>query len=269
MAKGKKRAVEEKGEENDYEQQRLQNIKRNQDLMEKLGIGSTLQVVVAAQSRCAAPARAPCAPKRRKTSSARDDVPRRNVPRKQSSRLAGVKPSQGLLPEDVCEREERRVWDEEELVEQARKNQNGAKKMAGVRSRPSPLPTYPDLLLHSALAYGDRVFRTQRNGKQFFGDLLPDGQIRYSTGQKPDHSDLTFPSPTGFNNFCGRLADKNYMKGNGFNYVWHKAPDAHHWMPLDYYRWVAFGRSEKPYPKGFTPGDEEVPWISNEKSVGV
>ena len=26
------------------------------------------------------------------------------------------------------------------------------------------------------------------------------------------------------------------QKGNGFNYVFHKAPTATHWMPLDYYR---------------------------------
>jgi hypothetical protein len=255
---------EEEAGESEYEMQRLQNIKRNQKLLDTLGIGSTLQAVVASQ--VVTTSRSPRVAKRRKTESG---GPRRNLPRKRSSRLAGDQPAEGLLPEEIDEREERRAWDEEELVAQARRNQKGDKKMAGVRSRPSPLPSYPDLLQHDALTCGERVFRTQRKGKQFFGDLLPDGQIGYSKGQKPDHSDLTFPSPTAFNNFCGRLADKNYMKGNGFNYVYHKAPDARHWMPLDYYRWLTFGRSEKPYPKGFTPGDDEVPWISHEKSVGV
>jgi hypothetical protein len=72
-------------------------------------------------------------------------------------------------------------------------------------------------------------------GKRFYGDLLADGQIRYSRGQEPD-LDLVFPSPTNFNNFCGKLADPGYQKGNGFNYVFHKAPTASVWMPLDYYR---------------------------------
>ena len=93
----------------------------------------------------------------------------------------------------------------------------------------------------------------QRKGKRFYGDLEVDGSIRYSAGQKPE-LDLTFPSPTAFNNFCGKLADPSYFKGNGFNYVFHKPPGSGgFWMPLDYYRWKAFGRSEKSYPKGFTP----------------
>lgn len=120
------------------------------------------------------------------------------------------------------------------------------------------MPTYDELLQRKVLSYGVRVFTTQRKGKRFYGDLLPNGRIQYSAGQTPDHSDIDFQSPTAFNNFCGRLADPTFYKGNGFNYVFHKPPTADHWMPLDYYRWVAFGRSEKVYPKGFTPGDSSV-----------
>lgn len=45
----------------------------------------------------------------------------------------------------------------------------------------SRLPSYQDLLDRRALAHGDRVFCTQRKGKRFFGDLLDDGRIRYSS----------------------------------------------------------------------------------------
>ena len=61
--------------------------------------------------------------------------------------------------------------------------------------------------------------------------------------------DVYFPSPTAFNNFCGKLADPAYDKGNGFNYVFHKAPGDAHWMPLDYYRFD--------YSRGFR-GKERV-----------
>ncbi len=50
-----------------------------------------------------------------------------------------------------------------------------------VSSPPSRLPSYQDLLDRKALAHGDRVFCTQRKGKRFFGDLLDDGRIRYSS----------------------------------------------------------------------------------------
>ena len=46
---------------------------------------------------------------------------------------------------------------------------------------PSRLPSYQDLLDRKVLAHGDRVFCTQRKGKRFFGDLLNDGRIRYSS----------------------------------------------------------------------------------------
>jgi hypothetical protein len=46
---------------------------------------------------------------------------------------------------------------------------------------PSRLPSYQDLLDRKVLANGDRVFCTQRKGKRFFGDLLNDGRIRYSS----------------------------------------------------------------------------------------
>ena len=91
-------------------------------------------------------------------------------------------------------------------------------------------------------------------GRRFYGDLLPDGQIKYSRGQDPD-SDRVFPSPTAFNNFCAKLADPSYQRGNGFIYVFHKPPSATSWMPLDFYRWKTFGKSEKKYPKDFKPAD--------------
>ena len=45
----------------------------------------------------------------------------------------------------------------------------------------SRLPQYQDLLDRKVLAHGDRVFCTRRKGKQFYGDLLDDGRIRYSS----------------------------------------------------------------------------------------
>ena len=44
------------------------------------------------------------------------------------------------------------------------------------------LPDYKDLLEKKVLAHGERVLCTNRRGMRFFGDLLDDGTIRYSTG---------------------------------------------------------------------------------------
>lgn len=206
---------------------------------------STLQCVAAAQAtrRVSRPAEK----KARTTARGGQQRTRASLPRKHSQRLAGAAapPVVALEEVDVDVRQERRVWEEDDLIQRAKQNQTGEKghklkAQVGVRSRPSPLPTFEQLLDKSALSHGTRVFYTQRKGKRFYGDLLQedDGAIRYSAGQKPD-LDLVFPSPTAFNNFCGRLADKNYFKGNGFNYVFHKAPQEKHWMPLDYYRFDA------------------------------
>ena len=119
------------------------------------------------------------------------------------------------------------------------------------------LPSYTDLLVRKALTVGDRVFCSQRKGKRFYGDLLHDGRIRYSTGQTPA-LDLFFPSPTAFNNFCGQMADPSYEKGNGFVYTFHKGNEEKVWMPLDYYRWSTFGRSQYIYPQNFTRGENAV-----------
>lgn len=119
------------------------------------------------------------------------------------------------------------------------------------------LPSYTDLLVRKALTVGDRVFCSQRKGKRFYGDLLPDGRIRYSSGQTPA-LDLFFPSPTAFNNFCGQMADPSYEKGNGFVYTFHKGNEEKVWMPLDYYRWSTFGRSQYIYPQNFTRGENAV-----------
>ena len=119
------------------------------------------------------------------------------------------------------------------------------------------LPSYKDLLRMKAITVGDRVFCSQRKGNRFYGDLLMDGRIRYSTGQTPE-LDLIFPSPTAFNNFCGHIKDASYQKGNGFIYTFHKGNEEKVWMPLDYYRWVAFGRSQYIYPENFKRGENAV-----------
>ncbi len=122
----------------------------------------------------------------------------------------------------------------------------------------SELPSYKDLVASNALTVGDRVFCSQRKGRRFYGDLLPDGRIRYSTGQTPSLDDLHFPSPTAFNNFCGQIADPAYEKGNGFIYTFYKRNQDKVWMPLDYYRWATFGRSQSTYPKDLTRDDKAV-----------
>jgi hypothetical protein len=119
------------------------------------------------------------------------------------------------------------------------------------------LPSYRDLLRMKEITVGDRVFCSQRKGNRFYGDLLLDGRIRYSTGQTPA-LDLLFPSPTAFNNFCGHIKDASYEKGNGFLYTFHKGNEEKVWMPLDYYRWLAFGRSHYVYPKNFKRGENAV-----------
>jgi hypothetical protein len=132
------------------------------------------------------------------------------------------------------------------------KSDTGRHHMASAAKQ--SLPSYQDLLNKKALTTGERVFCTQRKGRRFYGDLLPDGRIGFSKGQTPDLN-LNFPSPTAFNNFCGKLADPSYNKGNGFCYTFHKPPASNIWMPLDYYRWSAFGISQQCYPPNFKPGD--------------
>jgi len=94
------------------------------------------------------------------------------------------------------------------------------------------LPSYADLLASKALAVGDRVFYSERKGERFYGDLLPDGRIRYSAGQTPSLDDVYFVSPTAFHNFCGRIADPSYHKGNGFVYTFYKRNEDKMWVPL-------------------------------------
>jgi len=93
-------------------------------------------------------------------------------------------------------------------------------------------PSYRDLVTSNALTVGDRVFYIQRKGRRFYGDLLPDGRIRYSAGQTPSFEDLFFLSPTAFNNFCARMADPSYHRGNGFVYTFHKCNEDKTWVSL-------------------------------------
>ncbi len=94
------------------------------------------------------------------------------------------------------------------------------------------LPSYADLLASNALTVGDRVFYSERKGKRFYGDLIADGRIRYSAGQMPSLNDVYFLSPTAFNNFCGRMADPTYHKGNGFVYTFYKHNEDKMWVSL-------------------------------------
>ena len=102
-------------------------------------------------------------------------------------------------------------------------------------------PSYHDLITSNALTVGDRVFYSQRKGTRFYGDLLPDGRIRYSTGQTPSFEDLYFLSPTAFNNFCARMADPAYNKGNGFVYTFYKRNEDTVWVSLAEIRRLTFG----------------------------
>ena len=105
----------------------------------------------------------------------------------------------------------------------------------------SELPSYKDLVASNALTVGDRVFCSQRKGRRFYGDLLPDGRIRYSAGQTPSFEDLYFLSPTAFNNFCARMADPAYNKGNGFVYTFYKRNEDTVWVSLAEIRRLTFG----------------------------
>jgi hypothetical protein len=102
-------------------------------------------------------------------------------------------------------------------------------------------PSYHDLITSNALTVGDRVFYSQRKGTRFYGDLLPDGRIRYSAGQTPSFEDLYFLSPTAFNNFCARMADPAYNKGNGFVYTFYKRNEDTVWVSLAEIRRLTFG----------------------------
>ena len=102
-------------------------------------------------------------------------------------------------------------------------------------------PSYRDLITSNVLTVGDRVFYIQRKGTRFYGDLLPDGRIRYSAGQTPSFEDLYFLSPTAFNNFCARMADPAYNKGNGFVYTFYKRNEDTVWVSLAEIRRLTFG----------------------------
>jgi hypothetical protein len=102
-------------------------------------------------------------------------------------------------------------------------------------------PSYRDLITNNALTVGDRVFYIQRKGTRFYGDLVPDGRIRYSTGQTPSFEDLYFMSPTAFNNFCARMADPSYHRGNGFVYTFYKRNKDKTWLSLAEIRRLTFG----------------------------
>lgn len=106
-------------------------------------------------------------------------------------------------------------------------------------------PSYRDLITSNVLTVGDRVFYIQRKGTRFYGDLLPDGRIRYSAGQTPSFEDLYFLSPTAFNNFCARMADPAYNKGNGFVYTFYKRNEDKMWVSLAEIRRLTFGKKAK------------------------
>ena len=79
---------------------------------------------------------------------------------------------------------------------------------------------------------GRKVLRVMRNGRALFGDLLSDSLIRYSHDNLPRRQGLTFQSPSGFANHCGRMLDSKFKYGNGFTMVWYSA-DGQAWEPLD------------------------------------
>ena len=106
-------------------------------------------------------------------------------------------------------------------------------------------PSYHDLITSNVLTIGDRVFYSQRKGTRFYGDLLPDGRIRYSAGQTPSFEDLYFLSPTAFNNFCARMADPTYHRGNGFVYTFYKRNEDKMWVSLAEIRRLTFGMKVK------------------------
>ena len=106
-------------------------------------------------------------------------------------------------------------------------------------------PSYRDLITSNVLTVGDRVFYIQRKGTRFYGDLLPDGRIRYSAGQTPSFEDLYFLSPTAFNNFCARMADPAYHRGNGFVYTFYKSNEDKMWVSLAEIRRLTFGKKAK------------------------
>ena len=106
-------------------------------------------------------------------------------------------------------------------------------------------PSYRDLITSNVLTVGDRVFYIQRKGTRFYGDLLPDGRIRYSAGQTPSFEDLYFLSPTSFNNFCARMADPAYHRGNGFVYTFYKRNEDKMWVSLAEIRRLTFGKKAK------------------------
>ena len=74
--------------ESEYEVQRLLNIKRNQAIMDTLGIGSTLQVVNAFNT-APKPVR-PSACKRKRTTPDPTTIPPRKMPRRESGRCVVV-----------------------------------------------------------------------------------------------------------------------------------------------------------------------------------
>jgi hypothetical protein len=106
-------------------------------------------------------------------------------------------------------------------------------------------PSYRDLITSNVLTVGDRVFYIQRKGTRFYGDLLPDGRIRYSAGQTPSFEDLYFLSPTAFNNFCARMADPAYLRGNGFVYTFYKRNEDKMWVSLAEIRRLTFDKKAK------------------------
>ena len=106
-------------------------------------------------------------------------------------------------------------------------------------------PSYRDLITSNVLTVGDRVFYIQRKGTRFYGDLLPDGRIRYSAGQTPSFEDLYFLSPTAFNNFCARMADPAYHRGNGFVYTFYKRNEDKMWVSLAEIRRLTFDKKAK------------------------
>ena len=108
------------------------------------------------------------------------------------------------------------------------------------KQRPCKLET---LLQAGLVLPGKKVLRIERKGELIYGDLLPDGVIRYSADNSPN-LDMTFESPTGFCNKCMRLLDTSFKHGNGFTYVMYSANEGQTWLSLDHYRAQLVGHAK-------------------------